>query len=46
MARFRADEADNYGGQGGAGFFRLANDGDVARVRFMYNSIERGNKYP
>ena len=40
MARFRADEADNYGGQGGAGFFRLANDGDVARVRFMYNSID------
>lgn len=39
MARFNASEADNYGGQGGAGFFRLANDGDVARVRFMYNSI-------
>lgn len=40
MARFNASEADNYGGQGGAGFFRLANDGDVARVRFMYNSID------
>lgn len=40
MARFSANEADNYGGQGGAGFFRLANDGDVARVRFMYNSID------
>lgn len=40
MARFRADEADNYGGQGGAGFFQLRNDGDVARVRFMYNSID------
>ena len=40
MARFRAKEADNYGGQGGAGFFRLANDGDVARVRFMYNTID------
>lgn len=39
MARFNASEAGNYGGQGGAGFFRLANDGDVARVRFMYNSI-------
>lgn len=39
MARFNASQADNYGGQGGAGFFRLANDGDVARVRFMYNSI-------
>ena len=40
MARFNASQADNYGGQGGAGFFRLANDGDVARVRFMYGSID------
>ena len=40
MARFTANEADNYGGQGGAGFFSLKNDGDVARVRFMYNSID------
>ena len=40
MARFRADEADNYGGQGGAGYFSLKNDKDVARVRFMYNSID------
>lgn len=40
MARFNASDAENYGGQGGAGFFRLANDGDVARVRFMYNSID------
>ena len=40
MARFRAEQADNYGGQGGAGFFRLANDGDVARVRFMYKTID------
>lgn len=40
MARFNASQADNYGGQGGAGFFRLAKDGEVARVRFMYNSID------
>lgn len=40
MARFNASQADNYGGQGGAGFFRLANDGDVARVRFMYDTID------
>lgn len=40
MARFRYDEADNYGGNGGAGFFSLRNDKDVARVRFMYNSID------
>lgn len=40
MARFNASDADNYGGQGGGGFFSLKNDGDVARVRFMYNSID------
>lgn len=40
MARFRYDEVDNYGGQGGAGFFQLKEDKEVASVRFMYNSIE------
>ena len=40
MARFNAQEADNYGGQGGGGFFSLKNDKDVATVRFMYNAIE------
>lgn len=40
MARFRADEAENYGGSGGGGFFSLKNDKDVARVRFMYNTID------
>ena len=40
MARFSYDEAENYGGNGGHGFFSLANDGDVARVRFMYNKLE------
>lgn len=40
MARFNAGDADHYGGQGGAGFFSLKNDGDVARVRFMYDSID------
>jgi hypothetical protein len=40
MARFRAGEEDNYGGNGGHGFFSLANDKDVASVRFMYNGIE------
>ena len=40
MARFRADEAENYGGNGGGGFFSLSNDGDTANVRFMYNGIE------
>lgn len=40
MARFNANEADNYGGNGGSSFFSLKNDGDVARVRFMYNDME------
>lgn len=39
MARFKADEVDNYGGQGGTGFFYLKEDKEVARVRFMYNDI-------
>ena len=40
MARFSYTEVDNYGGNGGHGFFSLSNDGDVARVRFMYNKLE------
>ena len=37
MARFNVNEVENYGGQGGGGFFSLKNDKDVATVRFMYN---------
>lgn len=40
MARFNTETADKYGGQGGAGYFSLKNDKDVAQVRFMYNSID------
>ena len=40
MARFGVNEADNYGGQGGAGFFGLKNDHEVAQVRFLLNGIE------
>lgn len=40
MARFSYNEAENYGGNGGHGFFSLANDGDVAKVRFMYDKLE------
>lgn len=40
MARFNASQVDNYGGNGGGGFFRLSNDGDVATVRFMYDGID------
>lgn len=39
MARFNYEDADKYGGQGGAGYFSLKNDHDVARVRFLYNNI-------
>jgi hypothetical protein len=40
MGRFGASEVDNYGGSGNSSFFSLKDDGDVARVRFMYNSME------
>ena len=40
MARFRAEESENYGGNGGGGFFSLKNDGDIGRVRFMYSGID------
>lgn len=40
MGRFNANEAEHYGGQGGAGYFSLKNDKDVARVRFLYNGID------
>lgn len=40
MARFRMDDAEHYGGNGGGGFFSLKNDKDVARVRFLYESVD------
>lgn len=40
MARFRAGEEEHYGGTGGTGYFSLKDDKDIARVRFMYNSID------
>jgi hypothetical protein len=40
MARFRAEEVNNYGGQGGGGFFSIANDKEVKQVRLMYNTID------
>lgn len=38
--RFNISEADNYGGQGGGGFFSLKSNHEVAQVRFLYNGIE------
>lgn len=40
MGRFRAEDADKYGGNGGAGYFSLSNDKDVAQVRFMYDTAD------
>lgn len=40
MARFKHDEVEHYGGNGGAGYFSLKNDKDVATVRFMYDSVD------
>lgn len=40
MARFDANTVDNYGGQGNGGFFSIANDKQVKKVRFMYNKVE------
>ena len=40
MARFNVGDADNFGGQGGGGFFSIKNDKEVAHVRFLYNSID------
>lgn len=40
MSRFNANEVENYGGNGGAGYFSLKNDKETAQVRFMYNNID------
>ena len=43
--RFRHDEVDRYGGQGGSGYFSLKDNGDIAQVRFMYNGIDELEGY-
>ena len=40
MARFNASDYEKYGGQGGGGFFGIANDGDIKQVRFMYETTD------
>ena len=40
MAQFSIQDADKFGGQGGGGFFRLVDDKDTARIRFLYNGID------
>lgn len=39
MARFKADQVDNYKVSGGGSFFSLQNDKDYAKVRLMYNDM-------
>ena len=40
MGRFNYTEVENYGNESKSSFFSLKDDGDIARVRFMYNGIE------
>lgn len=43
MARFNGENIEQYGSQGdgnGLSFFKLENDKDVARIRFLYNGAE------
>lgn len=38
MARFSFEDADNYGG-GSSNYFSLKDNGDTAKIRFLYNDI-------
>lgn len=40
MARFNVNDSEHYGGSGGSGFFKISNDKEVARVRFLYEGID------
>ena len=40
MARISATDVENYGNNNSSEWFKLKDDGDVARVQFMYNSID------
>lgn len=40
MARFNANDADKYGGQGGGGFFSIDKDKGVKQVRFLYETVD------
>ena len=40
MGRFNYADSDHYGTSAGTKWFSLKNDGDIARVRFMYNNID------
>lgn len=40
MAGFNLNDVDKYGGESLANFFTLADDGDSATVRFMYDTLD------
>ncbi len=40
MGRFSANDIENYGNSAKSSFFRLVNNGDTEKVRFMYNGAE------
>lgn len=40
MAMFNMNDADNYGSSSKGSFFVLKDDGDKARVRFLYNGMD------
>lgn len=40
MATFNSSNAEQYGSNGGGGFFSLKDDKDTAKIRFMYDGIE------
>ena len=41
MARFNANEVDNYSsGNGNGGYFKIEKDMGVKRIRFMYNNVD------
>lgn len=40
MGRFSMQDADNYGGGGKGSFFTLKDDGDKAKVRFLYGTMD------
>ena len=44
MAKFELNRAENFGGQGGAGFFRLKGR-NTAHIRFLYNDISNVEGY-
>lgn len=45
MGRINPDEMDNYGSENNSEWLRLVNDGDVARVQFMYSNYSELDTY-